>query len=156
MAGESVEAAVNHEICGVLRAKHPDWDVQAEKDGVFGNGRSRADILVCTPDGIPMVIETKFAPAPHLEREASGRLGEILSNGAEAWAAMALRIPEPLRQVERDRLRDEIRNHQFEFCFVIKSSIEDPYDRVPDDEEWIEGGLDDVVSYLERASMIDG
>ena len=83
-------------------------------------------------------------------------LGEILSNGAEAWAAMALRIPEPLRQVQSDRLRDEIRNHKFEFCFVIKSSIEDPYDRVPDDEEWIEGGLDDVVSYLERASVIDG
>lgn len=152
MAGGSTETVVNHELGDVLRARYPKWrnGISVEKTGMFKKATLKPDIVMYPPKGIPIVIETEFSPASAAEIEAGNRLGRKLVNGPKIDRAMVLRLPADLQGAERGRLSELIRTSRFEFCFLFKARCGRPHERLPD-EDWIEGDLDELTSYLEAA-----
>lgn len=149
----NMEAAVNQELGNVLRARYPEWGdgISVEKTGMFEEALLKPDIVVYPPDGIPVVIETEFAPASGVENEAGGHLGKKLMNGPKIDRAVALRLPVDLQRVELSRLSELILSSRFKFCFLFKSRKGRPHDRLPD-EDWIEGDVDELLSYIETSA----
>lgn len=164
MAGGNMEAAVNQELGNVLRARYPEWGdgISVERRGMFEEARLTPDIFVYPPDGIPMVIETEFAPESCLEATASGaeseagdHLGKKLMNGPKIDRAVALRLPAYLRSAEQSKLSELLLSSKFKFCFLFNTRSGRPHDRLPD-EDWIEGDVDELVSYIETAAWLEG
>ena len=153
MAGGDMEAAVNQELGNLLRARYPEWGdgISVERTGMFKEATLKPDIVVYPPDGIPLVIETEFSPASGVESEAGNSLGRKLINGPKIDRAVALRLPAYLRSAEQGKLSELLLSSKFEFCFFFKTRGGRPHERLPD-EDWIEGDVDEFVSYIETAS----
>lgn len=157
MARESTESDVNRELGDLLRTNYPEWGdgISVERTGMFEDATLKPDILVYPPNGIPVVIETEFSPASGAEIEAGNRLGRKLINGPKIDRAVVLRLPANLQSAEQGSLSELIRSSRFKFCFLFKSRRGRPHERLPD-EDWIEGDVDELVSYIETAAWLEG
>ena len=150
---------MNCELRDVLWTKHPRWRkcVVAEKTGlVAGKPRLQLDILVRHPNGLPVVIETEFAPARTVEDEALGRLGKTLSDdGKRIEQVIALRMPKSLRDEKQEDLIEKLEAAQYEYCVYSVPSVDEKdinYRRWPT-EGWIQGGIDDLASTIEHTAL---
>ena len=100
---KTAETAVNAELGKVLWRKHPRWPdrIGVEQTNVFSESASlRPDIVILHHGGLPVAVETEFAPAQTVEEDARERLGKTLSQtGDRIEQALAVRIPRALASV---------------------------------------------------------
>ena len=92
----------------------PAWskqDISAEGLG------SVPDLVIRTPGGVPVVLETEFAPARSVETDARARLGQILQvNGDPIEQTIAVQIPQKLREGPQKNLGARIEAASFRYC----------------------------------------
>ena len=146
-AGVIEERSINDKIGEVLRCLNPQWDedgagrVVTENTRMFAKGKGKKpDIVVWSPNGIPVVIESEYIPARNLEEnDCRPRLGETLGDGEPVKQVIALRLPRKLQKVNQARLEKEVRNARYEFCLISEKSKENPLGRWPA-KGWIGGG----------------
>ena len=112
MAARTAESAFNMALGGILRGKHPRWyeAIQVEQTGVLSESAAlRPDMIVEHPGGLPVAVETEYAQATTVERDARERLGKTLKDTGEAIEqAIAVRTPAALRSVNQGDLEREI------------------------------------------------
>lgn len=138
-SSSTIEQLINGKIAEVLRALRPQWRgrVEAERSQKDSDGkRVQPDIKILYPRNPPVVIESEVHPnVSNVLDEAEGRVGKKLRGDIrEVEQAIALRIPERLKNVIQDDLAKEIRGTEnFEYCVISKKG------RWPK-EGWIEGG----------------
>ena len=138
-SGSTIEQLINGKIAEALRARRPQWRgrVEAERSQKDSDGkRVQPDIKILYPRNPPVVIESEVHPnVSNVMDEAKGRVGKKLKGDTRAVEqAIALRIPERLKNVIQDDLAEEISEiKNFEYCVISKKG------RWPK-EGWIEGG----------------
>lgn len=164
MAGRNVEGPVNVELCKVLWTKHPSWQdcMTAEQKGHLADSEGlQPDILVRHPNGLsgglPVAIETEFAPANSVAGDAYGRLRQTLSEDDEVMIeqAIAVRMPKDLKDVKQSSLMKKLEAAEYEFCVYSVPSDEDgecEYRRWPE-KGWIRGDIDDFAMFIEQTSL---
>ena len=109
------------------------------------------DIIVRHPGGVPVAVETEFAPAHTVENDACERLGKTLKeDGRTIEQAIAVRIPKYLSTVNQSELLSQIADANLAFC--IWSSGPDAPHRWPT-ADWIEGDVDDLANCIEQAAL---
>lgn len=146
-AGWIEERSVNDKIGEVLRSLNPQWGeggsgrIVTENTRMFAEGKGKKpDIVVWSPNGMPVVIESEYAPAQNLEeKDCRPRLGKTLGDGEPVKQVIALRIPKRLREVDQAKLGEEVRNARYEFCLISEKTKENPLGRWPA-KGWIGGG----------------
>ena len=147
------EAVFNGHFGEVLRGKHPLWrrGLGVEQTGVFADDpRLRPDILIRAPDAQPVIIETEFAPAASVERDARSRLGRTPAGARDPIEqAIAVRVPDALRG-EQERLAERIAAAEFGYC-VFSGDPAAPA-RWPR-AGWLAGGIDRIAGCAEDAMV---
>ena len=147
------EAVFNGHFAEVLRDMHPLWRgcVGVEQTDVFPEApRLRPDILVLVPDAQPVAVETEYAPAAGVERDAVARLGKRpLGVSEPIEQAIAVRIPASLRRGQAD-LAERITAAEFDYC-VFSGNPALPR-RWPE-TGWLTGGIDGIALCLEHAMV---
>ena len=147
------EAVFNGHFGEALRGKHPLWrqGLGVEQTGVFADDpRLRPDILIRTPDTQPVVIETEFAPAASVERDARSRLGRTPAGSKDPIEqAIAVRIPAALRGGQ-ERLAERIAAAAFGYCvFSGDPAAPERWPRAG----WLAGGIDRIAGCAEDAMV---
>lgn len=107
------EHTINDALAAALRETRRHWKVadivSSENTGMLKGSTKRPDILVLEPNVSPVVIETEVLPALTVEAEALGRLGQQMkSTGRTILSAIAVRLPDRLRNTSPGKLQDEI------------------------------------------------
>ena len=147
---QNSEATVNAALAEALRGKHPLWreSLGVEQSGVFAENRAlRPDIVVRPEDAQPVVVETEFAPAGTVERDAAGRLGLTPTGGQRLEQVIAVRLPAALRQGQAD-LPQRVADAELGYC-VLSGESSAP-SRWPA-AGWLAGGVDDLAHCMEQA-----
>jgi len=151
------EIAFNFELSRQLRQRHPRWHeinqgqdvVAAEQTRVFEEkNREQPDIVIRSPGGLPVVVETEFFPARTVELDAQKRLKEII-NGKKVEGVLAVRIPNELSKSQTD-LSDTIRLAKFEYCLF--SANGNSINRWPP-SGWMKVDIDQLAEAIEYASL---
>ena len=156
----NTETQANGELARALRKRNPDWNaktVHAERTRVIhqatpgtGTGAGmRPDILVDSPNRQAVIVETEFAPAPSVEKDATGRLGTIVKRGGSGIeGVLAVILPESLRTGDLEAIEDA----QFRYAAHFSDSGGIGR-RWPPGREWLEGGVDDLADAIEHLSL---
>lgn len=138
----------------VLRTRHPRWpnSIGVEQTGVLEEAPGKhPDIVVRHPDGLPVVVETEFAPARTVEGDACDRLGHtLLQDGRTIEQSIAVRIPAALSTAPQYELERLLEDAALEFC-VFSGNPETP-DRWPN-TGWVKGHIDDLAAFIEHAAL---
>ena len=153
------ELVVNTELGKALRTMHPRWKengVYIEKTGLIAdNPNQRVDILFNHSTGIPVALETEFAPALAVEEDAKFRLGKIFTlNSHIIEQAIALRLPQELESVQQSDLYKFVMAGKYEYCLYSCSDediLNEP-NRWPD-TGWISGNLSELATFIEYTSL---
>lgn len=155
---KTVESVFNDNLGSVLRRKHPRWpySIGIEQTNVLdGSPGLRPDIVVRHPGGLPVIVETEYAPAGTVEKDASERLGAKLREGGETVEqTVALRIPNELAFANQTDLEAEIERATLEYCILSVNPEEEDSEPVRWPERgWIEGDVDDLAMCIEFAAL---
>lgn len=166
MNAMNIEFHVNVELCKVLWTKNPLWRdcMTAEQKGHIADSDGlQPDILVRHPNGLsgglPVAIETEFAPARDVEDDARSRLRKKLSEDDEAMIeqAIAVRMPRGLKDANQPSLMKKLEAVEYEFCVFSLHGEEEGdrnYRRWPEGEkDWIKGDIDDFATFIEQTSL---
>ncbi|WP_156013325.1 Eco57I restriction-modification methylase domain-containing protein, partial [Thioalkalivibrio sp. HK1] len=149
MSGRKIEIIFNERLKDALVARNPNWNGQifAEETGIFEQSAgARPDLVVNTPSGIPVVVETEFDPARTVEDDAFNRIGNTLEqDGRAIEQSVALCVPGDIRKATD--IRQAIENASFRLC-VWSANAE----RWPD-EGWFSVDIDDLTSTIELVSL---
>jgi len=127
--------------------------VAAEQTGALLGSRAQPDLIVHSPEGLPVIIEAEYMPARSVEKEARGRLGEASAKTSQRIEqSIALRFPESLQKAPQERLGKELRGSVFTYCvYSVREELLDPV-RWPQ-EGWLEGDVDALVDLIENVSI---
>ncbi|HLJ58621.1 MAG TPA: hypothetical protein VKZ50_02705 [bacterium] len=153
----TTEHTINDAIASLLRETRRAWRatdvVHSETTGMLVGTNKRPDILVMEATVSPVVIETEFAPAPVVELEAAARLGErVRSNGRLILSAIAVQLPEALKQHSGTSLRKELEaTTELEMAIYTGSNTQDCL-RWPQ-SGWLTGGISDLSILTQSASV---
>ncbi len=148
------ERSFNEALARVLRTKHPRWrrDLSAEQHRAVRGG-GQPDLIVRDPRGAPVVVESEYAPARTVERDAVERLGRVLADsGDEIEQCLALRAPDALRHAPQAALDERTAGATYEYCLFSRSGGADGPVRWPA-AGWVRGGVDDLAAVIESASI---
>ena len=150
---KAAEVAFNFELAAVLRRKHPRWPgrIGVEQTNVFSEAAGlRPDIIIRHPGGLPVAVETEYAPATTVEQDACERLGRTLrETGDTIEQALAVRLPDNLASARQAELEAEIERATLEFC-ILSGDSKNPV-RWPA-TGWLEGTVDDLAASIELAA----
>jgi len=115
-----------------------------------GSGTAKKpDILVSSTRRQPVIVETEFAPARTVEKDATARLGTRLhSTGADIEGVLSVVLPENLRTGDLET----IEGASFRYATHYLDSEGDGT-RWPPKGEWLEGGIDDLADAIEYLSL---
>ena len=154
MTPRTVETAFNLALADQLRARHPRWRadnvVGAEQTQVVtGKSRQRPDLVIRHPGALPVIIETEFHPARHVEEDAIARLGEII-DGQQVEGVLAVCVPREFADLDQNRLGEMLGTARIDYC-LLAGSRDDP-DRWPADG-WLSGGMDQLAEAIEHAAL---
>ena len=150
----NAESQANGELARVLRRRNPDWNaktVHAERTQVIhqatpgmGTGAGmRPDILIDAPNRQPVIVETEFAPASSVEKDATARLGTTLQGGgAEIEGVLAVILPKSLRTGDLEALENAPFRYATHYLDSAGTST-----RWPTGREWLDD-LADAIEYL--------
>ena len=147
------ERSFNEALARVLRTKNPRWrsHLTAEQHRAVKGG-GMPDLIVRNPRGAPVILETEYAPDRTVEQDAAGRLGRTLTgSGAVVEQCVALRAPDSLRRVPQAELDEHAAQATYEYCVLSGDSATRSV-RWPS-RGWLTGGVDDLASLLENASI---
>ncbi len=156
----NTETQANGELARALCKRNPDWNaktVHAERTRVIqqatpgmGSGAGmRPDILVAAPNRQAVIVETEFAPAPSVEKDATARLGTILKQGGSGIeGVLAVVLPESLRTGDLEAIEDA--PFRYATYYLDSGGIGR---RWPTGREWLEGGVDDLADAIEYLSL---
>ena len=150
------ETTFNAKLAEILRRKNPLWRksnaLVAEAGSVLVGGGT-PDISINPQTAIPIVVETEFLPASTVEKEAIDRLGRVMAMGAKKIEhAIALRIPQQVKEIDAANLEEEIIKTRFEYCLFSAFNTDTPPQRWPE-EKWLQGGIDDLTALIETAAI---
>ena len=134
---------------------NPQWHdcIEAEQTRNFAGNLSRQpDILVRPSNGLAVIVETELTPGRTVESDAKSRLGEKLQlDGTFIEQTIAVRMPEYLSAERQGDLSGLIqKTADFEFCVFSAESID--IGRWPK-EGWLKGGVKDLATLIEYASL---
>ena len=156
----NTETQANGELARALLKRNPDWNaetVHAERTRVIhqatpgtGTGAGmRPDILVASPNRQPVIVETEFAPASSVEKDATARLGTIVKQGGSGIeGVLAVILPESLRTGDLEAIEDA----PFRYATYYLDSCGTGR-RWPSGQGWLEGGVDDLADAIEYLSL---
>ena len=148
------ERSFNEALARVLRTKHPRWrrDLAAEQHRAVRGG-GQPDLIVRDPCGAPVVVESEYAPARTVERDAVERLGRALADsGDEIEQCLALRAPDALRHAPQAALDERTARAAYEYCLFSRAGDTGEPVRWPA-AGWVTGGVDDLAAVIESASI---
>ena len=152
----NTEPQANGVLARALRRQNPDWNdntVHAERTHVIQQAESgtgmQPDILVAPPRRQPVIVETEFHPARTVEQDAIDRLGARLhSTGEEIEGVLSVVLPESLKTGDLETV------HTAMFCYATHYlNAEGERIRWPTEQEWLEGGVDDLADAIEWLSL---
>ena len=151
------EQSVNFVLGSIIRAKNVRWinAVETEKTRmIVDSPGKRPDIVVSHPGGLPVIIETEFAPARTVEVDAKTRLGSTLTkDGRRIEQTVALCIPEQLATEHENQLAESLKSSVFEYCMFYERKGEDSTPMRWPEAGWIKGGIDEFVGFIERTAL---
>ena len=149
MVPNTYEPIFNSGLGKALESKLPNRDVGVENTGVIdGKPSLRPDIIVHHTGGLPVIIETEFAPASTVEVDARERLGEKLSmTGDVIEQVIALRAPDFLKT--DSKLEQAIDVAKFDICVIFDN---DDMPRWPENG-WAEVDVNGLASVVELTSL---
>ena len=155
---KTVESVFNDKLGNVLRRKHPHWPdlIGVEQTNVLTEAPGlRPDLIVRHPGGLPVAVETEYAPARTVETDARERLGkELRETGDTIEQAIAVRIPAEMATANQSDLEAEIEKARLEFCVIsVNPESENPNPIRWPESGWIEGGVDDLAACIELAAL---
>ena len=109
----------------------------------------KPDILIESPFRQPVIVETEFAPARTVDKDATARLGTMLqSGGTGVEGVLAVMLPAKLRT----RDLETIEHASFRYAtHYLDAGGNDR--RWPPGREWLEGGIDDLADAIEYLSL---
>ena len=109
----------------------------------------KPDILIESPFRQPVIVETEFAPARTVDKDATARLGTMLqSGGTGVEGVLAVMLPAELRT----RDLETIEHASFRYAtHYLDAGGNDR--RWPSGREWLEGGVDDLADAIEYLSL---
>ncbi len=154
----NTEPLANAALASALKRRNPDWDdgtVHAERTQVIyqagpgsGAGR-RPDILIAAPDCQPVIVETEFAPARTVERDALARLGASMRGSSEeVEGVLSVVLPESLKTADLQTIEGAAFRYAAHYL-----DAEGVGTRWPPRLEWLEGGVDDLADAIEYLSL---
>ena len=156
----NTETQANGELARALRRRNPDWNdgtVHAERTRIIhqavpgtGSGAGmKPDILIESPFRQPVIVETEFAPASTVDKDATARLGTMLrSGGTGVEGVLAVMLPAKLRTGDLET----IEHASFRYAtHYLDAGGNDR--RWPSGREWLEGGIDDLADAIEYLSL---
>lgn len=154
----NTEPQGNYVLARALRRRNPEWTdstVHAERTNVIqlrspDTGASkRPDIVVAPPRYQAVIVETEFAPARTVEKDATARLGtELSSTGAEVEGTLSVVLPEHLRTGDLEA----IENASFRYATHYLDGAGNKT-RWPSAGSWLEGGVDDLADAIEFLAL---
>ncbi len=137
-----------------LRGKHPRWPerIGVEQTDVLTQSASLCpDIIVRHPGGVPVAVETEFAPANTVEDDTRSRLGMTLKeDGSTIEQAIAVRLPKLFARSIQSEIHSLIDGGVLEYC--VFSGDSDNATRWPE-SGWIAGGIDDLATCIEQSAL---
>ena len=148
------EAAVNYALGRMLSEKNVSWQncIESEKTGVILQAAGkRPDIIVNHPGSLPVIIESEFEPARTVEEDAQSRLGcKLSADGRRIEQVIALKIPSSIVEVKQQHLEEELSKVEFRYALLMINGLEQ--NRWPE-QGYIEGRIDDFVSFVEQTAL---
>ena len=155
------EHTLNDVLAECLRRRSPAWrgsssNLLLSEDLGALQGAGRPDILADAEGGAPVAVETEFAPARTVERDARSRLGRRMTGtGGQIENAVAVKMPAELRDVPTWDLADRVERASYGFAVLSANSLDTDtagtdiaWSRFPE-EGWLEGGVDDLAGLVE-------
>ena len=154
------EHTLNDVLAECLRLRSPAWrgsssNLLLSEDLGALEGAGRPDILADAEGGAPVAVETEFAPARTVERDAHSRLGRRMTGtGRQIENAVAVKMPAELRDVPAGELADRVERASYAFAVLSANPLDaDPVGtggatRFPE-KGWLEGGVDDLAGLVE-------
>ena len=150
------EQTINDELGRLLRESHPRWrdSIDTEKTRMLMEGAGqRPDVIVRHPGGQPVIIETELFPARSVEKDAKGRLGRSFTrDGNKVEQSISLCVPAEIALANQSQLSDELRKAKYKFCVHFEQGKHFDSLRWPE-TGWVEGGLDDLVAFIEHTAL---
>lgn len=151
------EHSVNDALAAQLRLCRRSWNdpnvVVSETTGMLEGVAKRPDILVVESEVSPVSLETEFAPAVSLEKDATSRLGaRLYADGRRILSVVAIRIPARFRTVATAKLPNEIKStNDFEFALYTGESPLG-HERWPA-TGWLRGAIPEIAVVVQFASV---
>lgn len=169
-ARHTSEGAFNSLLAQALLQRSPGWagHLNAEQSGVIRGARSRRpDIVLAAGSNAATVVEIEYGDRPpaSVETDALARLGTQLETGAFVEHVVALRVPASLGALDQSELTDAFDASQTRYSYcsfggaeALPAAGSDAARAVTAIERypaagWIEGGLDDVVGFIETTAV---
>ena len=150
----TAEPGFNHELANILRRKHPRWPdrIGVEQTNVFREAAGlKPDIIIRHLGGLPVAVETEYAPAQTVEQDARERLGKTLKQTGDCIEqALAVRVPKDLATTNQSALEAAVEKARLEFC-IFSGDPENP-ERWPK-TGWLDGNVDDLAACIELAAL---
>ena len=164
------EGAFNSLFVQALLQRCPGWagHLNAEQSGVLRGARShRPDIVLAAGSDAATVIEIEYddSPPASAEADALARLGTQLATGAFVEHVIALRVPAFLASLDQSDLIGAFDAAQTSYSYCSLARAEAPRTADPDAPPaapsverfpingWLEGGLDDLVGFIETTAI---
>ena len=157
-APRNTEPEANYELARALKRRNPNWTdstVHAARTNLVrqaapgsGTGR-RPDILIEHPNRQTVIVETEFAPARTVERDAVARLGmRRRGSGHGIEGVLSVVLPASLKTGDLEA----VEGSAFRYATHFLNSAGDGA-RWPREGEWLEGGVDDLADAIEYLSL---
>lgn len=148
------EATVNNALVRMMWKRNRRWleCIESEKTGVLLQEASkRPDIVVNHPGSLPVIIESEFEPARTVEEDARSRLGKILSlDGRRVEQVIALKFESNIAKTKQQHLDKALETTVFRYALLSVDGL--VVSRWPE-KGYIEGGIDDFVSFVEQTAL---
>ncbi len=138
------ELSVNEELVALLSHTMPTCIVWTKYKGVAG-GDKHPGVLISRQGRAPVVIETEFAPALNVEREAKEWLSLETQDGGTIEAAIAIRYPDRFKY-ESD-LPSAMSDETLEYAVLRKGG-----ERFPK-TGWLNGRVDALANMVRLVSI---
>ena len=154
----NTEIQANWQLARALRRRNPDWNdgtVHAERTRVIhqvtaGSGAGmEPDILIDPPFRQPVIVETEFAPASTVDKDATARLGTSpQSGGTGIEGVLSVILPERLRTGDLETIEGASFRYATHYLDTGGNGK-----RWPTGRAWLEGGVDDLADAIEYLSI---
>lgn len=151
----NMEPLANYELASALERHNRDWTVLAERTNVIhqsapgsGTGK-RPDILIEHPNRQTVIVETEFAPARTVERDATERLGwKRLDSGERIEGVLSVVLPASLKTGDIRTIGGARFRYATHYLNAEAAAM-----RWPPEQEWLEGGVGDLADAIEYLSL---